>query len=174
MKVVLFCGGYGTRISEESAVRPKPMVEIGGKPMLWHILNIYAVHGFDDFVIACGYRGEGRLPRVATQHSTQLTPIVPGARVRYLAEIGEAAETIEDLGLDDTGTAETAAEVVGLVNDLRARLSSLKAARHDAHEADDEAVAMLETADALLVQEDGKPVGVVTRQDLLSYLAQSG
>ena len=57
MKAVILAGGYGTRISEESAVRPKPMVEIGGRPILWHILKIYSAHGIDDFVIAAGYRG---------------------------------------------------------------------------------------------------------------------
>jgi glucose-1-phosphate cytidylyltransferase len=57
MKAVLLAGGYGTRISEESAVRPKPMVEIGDKPILWHIMKIYSAHGIDEFVIAAGYRG---------------------------------------------------------------------------------------------------------------------
>jgi glucose-1-phosphate cytidylyltransferase len=56
MKAVILAGGYGTRISEESAVRPKPMVEIGGKPILWHILKIYSAHGINDFVICCGYK----------------------------------------------------------------------------------------------------------------------
>ena len=58
MKVVILAGGYGTRLSEETAVRPKPMVEIGGKPILWHIMKIYAAHGLTDFVIACGYKGD--------------------------------------------------------------------------------------------------------------------
>jgi glucose-1-phosphate cytidylyltransferase len=57
MKAVILAGGFGTRISEESAVRPKPMVEIGGKPILWHILKIYDAHGIRDFVIAAGYKG---------------------------------------------------------------------------------------------------------------------
>ncbi|MGY3089354.1 glucose-1-phosphate cytidylyltransferase [Hymenobacter sp. UYAg731] len=57
MKAVILAGGYGTRISEESGVRPKPMVEIGGKPILWHIMKIYAHHGITDFVICCGYKG---------------------------------------------------------------------------------------------------------------------
>jgi glucose-1-phosphate cytidylyltransferase len=57
MKAVILAGGYGTRISEESAVRPKPMVEIGGKPILWHIMKIYAAHGVDEFIICCGYKG---------------------------------------------------------------------------------------------------------------------
>jgi glucose-1-phosphate cytidylyltransferase len=57
MKCVILAGGAGTRISEESVVRPKPMVEIGGRPILWHIMKIYASHGIFDFVICCGYKG---------------------------------------------------------------------------------------------------------------------
>lgn len=56
MKVVLLAGGFGTRISEESHLRPKPMVEIGGKPILWHIMKIYSKYGYNDFVICCGYK----------------------------------------------------------------------------------------------------------------------
>ncbi len=56
MKAVILAGGYGTRISEESSVRPKPMVEIGAQPILWHIMKIYAHHGITDFVVACGYK----------------------------------------------------------------------------------------------------------------------
>jgi glucose-1-phosphate cytidylyltransferase len=57
MKVVIFAGGLGTRISEETDVRPKPMVEIGGKPILWHIMKIYSQYGYNDFVICLGYKG---------------------------------------------------------------------------------------------------------------------
>jgi glucose-1-phosphate cytidylyltransferase len=57
MKAVILAGGLGTRISEETSVRPKPMIEIGGKPILWHILKIYSAHGINDFVICCGYKG---------------------------------------------------------------------------------------------------------------------
>ena len=57
MKAVILAGGLGTRISEESALRPKPMIEIGGKPILWHIMKIYSTHGVNDFIICCGYKG---------------------------------------------------------------------------------------------------------------------
>ena len=57
MKVVILAGGLGTRISEESNLRPKPMIEIGGKPILWHIMKVYSAHGNNDFVICCGYKG---------------------------------------------------------------------------------------------------------------------
>ncbi len=57
MKAVILAGGLGTRLSEETSVRPKPMVEIGGKPILWHILKIYSQHGITDFIICCGYKG---------------------------------------------------------------------------------------------------------------------
>ncbi len=57
MQVVILAGGFGTRISEESSVRPKPMVEIGGRPILWHIMKSYLAHGLSDFVICCGYKG---------------------------------------------------------------------------------------------------------------------
>jgi len=58
MRVIILAGGFGTRLSEETSVSPKPMLEIGGKPMLWHIMSIYASHGFKDFLVACGYKGE--------------------------------------------------------------------------------------------------------------------
>jgi glucose-1-phosphate cytidylyltransferase len=57
MKAVILAGGLGTRISEESHLRPKPMIEIGGKPILWHIMKIFLAHGIEDFIICCGYKG---------------------------------------------------------------------------------------------------------------------
>jgi glucose-1-phosphate cytidylyltransferase len=57
MKAVILAGGLGTRINEETAVRPKPMVEIGGLPILWHILKLYSAHGINEFIICCGYKG---------------------------------------------------------------------------------------------------------------------
>ena len=57
MKAVILAGGLGTRISEETDLKPKPMVEVGGRPILWHIMKIYSAHGINDFIICCGYRG---------------------------------------------------------------------------------------------------------------------
>jgi len=57
MKAVILAGGLGTRISEETHLKPKPMIEIGGRPLLWHIMKIYAAHGVNDFIICCGYKG---------------------------------------------------------------------------------------------------------------------
>lgn len=57
MKAVIFAGGLGTRLSEETSIRPKPMVEVGNRPILWHIMKIYSSHGINDFIICCGYKG---------------------------------------------------------------------------------------------------------------------
>lgn len=57
MKAVILAGGMGTRLSEETTIRPKPMLEIGGKPILWHIMKLYSVHGVNEFIICCGYKG---------------------------------------------------------------------------------------------------------------------
>ena len=58
MKVVILAGGKGSRISEESVLKPKPMIEIGGRPILWHIMKIYSSYGFHEFIICCGYKGQ--------------------------------------------------------------------------------------------------------------------
>ena len=57
MKTVILCGGYGTRLSQETRIKPKPMVKIGNIPILQHIMNIYSKHGFDNFILALGYKG---------------------------------------------------------------------------------------------------------------------
>ncbi len=57
MKAIILAGGFGTRISEETHLKPKPMIEIGGKPILWHIMKIYSAHGINEFVVCCGYKG---------------------------------------------------------------------------------------------------------------------
>jgi len=58
MKTIILCGGLGTRLREETELRPKPMVEVGGRPILWHIMQIYAAHGYKEFIVALGYKGE--------------------------------------------------------------------------------------------------------------------
>lgn len=58
MKTILLAGGLGTRLSEETTLKPKPMVEIGGMPILWHIMKSYAYYGFEDFAVALGYKGD--------------------------------------------------------------------------------------------------------------------
>src|SRR5699024_11815986 len=58
MKAVILAGGYGTRLSEETSIRPKPMVNVGDQPILWHIMKIYSHYGIHDFIICCGYKGE--------------------------------------------------------------------------------------------------------------------
>ena len=58
MKVVILAGGYGTRLAEETKIKPKPLVQIGGKPIIWHIIKIYSHYGIKDFVICLGYKGE--------------------------------------------------------------------------------------------------------------------
>jgi len=67
MKCVILAGGYGTRISEESHLKPKPMIEIGGRPILWHVMKFYSAHGINDFVICLGYKGEPRSTPVSRE-----------------------------------------------------------------------------------------------------------
>jgi glucose-1-phosphate cytidylyltransferase len=71
VKTVILCGGLGTRLSEETNIKPKPMVEIGGNPILWHIMKIYEKHGFSDFVLALGYKGEYIKDYFVNYHSRQ-------------------------------------------------------------------------------------------------------
>ena len=68
MKAVILAGGLGTRLSEETHLKPKPMVEVGGKPILWHIMKIYSSYGINEFIICCGYRGNviGIFDKIAT------------------------------------------------------------------------------------------------------------
>jgi glucose-1-phosphate cytidylyltransferase len=71
MKAVILAGGFGTRLSEETGIKPKPMIEIGGKPILWHIMKIYSVHGIEDFIICLGYKGHMIKEYFASYHLRQ-------------------------------------------------------------------------------------------------------
>src|SRR5919107_844444 len=84
MKTVILCGGLGTRISEESQFKPKPMIEIGGRPILWHIMKLYSHYGFNDFVVCLGYRGYVVKEYHATNHEPWRVTLV---------ETGEATMT---------------------------------------------------------------------------------
>lgn len=102
MKVVILCGGLGTRLSEETQLRPKPMVEIGGRPILWHIMKSYEGHGFNDFTLALGYKGEVIKDYFLNYHARQsdLTVHLKNGQVDY------TNPTAEDwrVSLLDTGT----------------------------------------------------------------------
>lgn len=85
IKVVILAGGFGTRISEESHLRPKPMIEIGGRPILWHVMKIYAAHGLTDFVICLGYKGYMIKEYFANfvLHSSDVTIDAATGRIEY-------------------------------------------------------------------------------------------
>lgn len=103
MKTVILAGGRGTRIGEESRIRPKPMVEIGSKPIIWHILKIYSYYGFNDFIVCCGYKGQVIKRFFMDYHLNQsdmLFSLEKGG-MRPLLERAEAWEiTLADTGLD--------------------------------------------------------------------------
>jgi glucose-1-phosphate cytidylyltransferase len=101
VKAVILAGGYGTRISEESIVRPKPMVEIGGMPIIWHIMKIYAAHGIEDFVICAGYKGHMLKDYFASYflHRSDVTfDLRENAVVTHVSEVEPWRVTILDTG----------------------------------------------------------------------------
>jgi glucose-1-phosphate cytidylyltransferase len=117
MKVVILAGGLGSRLAEETEVKPKPMVEIGGRPILWHILKHYARHGFAEFVVALGYKGEAIKRYFLDYHalSGDLTVTLKRGEVRL------AQREVEDwtVELVDTGTSSLTG---GRVRRLRSQL----------------------------------------------------
>lgn len=101
MKAVILAGGLGTRISEETALRPKPMIEIGGMPILWHIMKIYSQHGISDFIICCGYKGYVIKEYFANYclHSSDVTFDMANNRVEVHAQRAESwTVTLVDTG----------------------------------------------------------------------------
>ena len=103
MKVVILAGGKGTRISEESRLRPKPMVEIGGKPILWHIMRQYAAFGFQDFIICCGYKGHMIKEYFVNycRNNSQIEICLKNQQARVLTQNSEPWKvTLVDTGLE--------------------------------------------------------------------------
>ena len=106
MKAVILAGGRGTRLAEETSLRPKPMVEIGGRPILWHIMKIYAAHGISDFVVCLGYRG-WQIKEYFLNYALHSSDLVVDLAARSVEMLRPAAEpwriTLVDTG-DDTQT----------------------------------------------------------------------
>lgn len=103
MKVVLLAGGHGTRLSEETELKPKPMVEIGGSPILWHIMKIYSHYGFNDFIILCGYKGYMIKEYFANyyRHHSDLTVDLCNNSISYLKNNAEPWKvTLIDTGIN--------------------------------------------------------------------------
>jgi glucose-1-phosphate cytidylyltransferase len=103
MKTIILAGGRGTRIAEETVARPKPMVEIGGKPILWHIMQIYASFGYKDFLVACGYKGEmikEYFHNYYIHNSDSLIDLQDGSRQVYRANKDDWRVGLIDTGID--------------------------------------------------------------------------
>ena len=103
MKVLILAGGLGSRLSEETTLKPKPMVEIGGKPILWHIMKIYSSYGFNDFVILCGYKGYMIKSYFANyyRHNADMTVDMTNNSIEYHKNHAEPWKvTLIDTGLD--------------------------------------------------------------------------
>jgi len=118
MKVVILCGGLGTRLAEETQVKPKPMVEIGGRPILWHIMRIYERHGFNEFVLALGYKGELIKDYFLNYHARQSDITI---RLKS-GDVAFSNPTVEDwiVSLVDTGQAtQTGGRLLRLRDRLR-------------------------------------------------------
>ena len=103
MKTIILAGGFGTRLSEETQVRPKPMVEVGGRPILWHIMKIYESHGFNEFVIGLGYKADyiKKYFMEYARHSGNLTISIKDGESRIIQREQEKWTLhLEETGLD--------------------------------------------------------------------------
>ena len=119
MKAVLLAGGLGTRISEESALRPKPMIEVGGRPVLWHIMKMYSRHGINDFVVCLGYKGYIIKEYFANYflHSSNITIETKPGKIEYHESTAEDWRiTLVDTG-EDTMTGGRLRRIRHLLNE---------------------------------------------------------
>ena len=119
MKVVILAGGRGTRISEETGVKPKPLIEIGGKPLLWHIMKIYSAHGLNDFVVCLGYKGYMIKEYFANYflHTSDVTFDLASNKMRVHNSAAEPWQvTLVDTG-EDTMTGGRLKRVAGYLDD---------------------------------------------------------
>jgi glucose-1-phosphate cytidylyltransferase len=118
MKVAILCGGLGTRLSEETQLKPKPMVEVGGRPILWHIMKCYEKHGFEDFVLALGYKGEVVKDYFLNYHARQsdLTVTLKTGEVSFT---NPTAENWRVTLIDTGATTQTGGRVKRLADTLR-------------------------------------------------------
>jgi glucose-1-phosphate cytidylyltransferase len=122
MKVVILAGGLGTRISEETHLKPKPMIEVGGRPILWHIMKLYSAHGLNDFVICCGYKGYVIKEYFANYflHMSDVTFDMASNQMQVHQQNAEPWKvTLVDTG-DDTMTAGRLKRVAAYVQDEEA------------------------------------------------------
>jgi glucose-1-phosphate cytidylyltransferase len=122
MKAVILAGGLGTRLSEETSTLPKPMVEIGGRPILWHIMKIYSYHGVNDFIICCGYRGYA-IKEYFANYFLHMSDVTFDMRENVMAVHKKRAEpwtvTLVDTG-DSTATGGRLKQVAGYLEDEQA------------------------------------------------------
>jgi len=115
MKVVILAGGLGSRISEESTIRPKPLVEIGGKPIIWHIMKLYSHYGLNDFIICCGYKGY-LIKEYFTNYSLHTTDITVDVRSNQVKVHKKKTEPWK-ITLVDTGENTFTGDRIRLIKD---------------------------------------------------------
>lgn len=117
MKVVILCGGQGTRLREETEYRPKPMVEVGGRPILWHIMKLYAHYGHTDFILCLGYKGSLIKEHFLNYHATQNDFTVNLGSRTQIQFHGNHAEEDWNVTLSDTGLETLTAERIYRIRD---------------------------------------------------------
>jgi glucose-1-phosphate cytidylyltransferase len=122
VKAVILAGGLGTRISEETSIKPKPMVEIGGRPILWHIMKLYSAHGVNDFVVCCGYKGY-LIKEYFANYFLHMSDVTFDMKRNHMEVHQEKAEpwrvTLIDTG-EDTMTGGRLKRVAGFLKDEKA------------------------------------------------------